>query len=243
MIGMIEDITRRKQLEQHKDDFMGIVSHELKTPVTSLKVYTQLLQEQFEAYHDVVTASMLQKMDNQINKLNLLIKDLLDTAQIDSDTLQVANQLFDLNDVLNEVIEDASLVGAAHRIIKKNDQSFFVVGDAIRTSQVIFNLISNAIKYSPHAHEIIINTAQKDKYVLCSVQDFGMGIAPENLPNVFEKYFRVYNKSLGTYPGLGLGLFISAQIIHQQGGNIWVESKEGEGSTFWFSLPLTNQEL
>jgi signal transduction histidine kinase len=113
-----------------------------------------------------------------------------------------------------------------------------VMGDAARTSQVIFNLISNAIKYSPNAHEIIINTRQKDKFVLCSIQDFGMGIAPGDLLNVFEKYYRINNKTLGTYPGLGLGLFISAQIIRLQGGDIWAESEEGKGSTFWFSLPL-----
>ncbi len=114
------------------------------------------------------------------------------------------------------------------------------MGDAVRTSQVVFNLISNAIKYSPKANEIVVHTEQKDKYILCSVQDFGMGIAPGNLPNVFEKYFRINNKTLGTYPGLGLGLFISAQIIRLQGGDIWAESDEGKGSTFWFSLPLAN---
>lgn len=204
MIGMVEDITRRKQLEQHKDDFMGIVSHELKTPVTSLKVYTQMLQEQFETSSDVTSATMLQRMDSQINKLNLLIKDLLDTARIDTGTLQVANQLFDLNTILNEVIEEASLTSSTHRIVKKNNQPFLVMGDAARTSQVIFNLISNAIKYSPQAHDVIVDTVQKDKYVVCCVQDFGMGIAPNSLPNVFEKYFRINNKTLGTYPGLGL---------------------------------------
>lgn len=240
MIGMIEDITRRKQLEQHKDDFMGIVSHELKTPVTSLKVYTQLLQEQFEAAKDKASATMLNRMDNQINKLSLLIKDLLDTARIDTGTLQVAYQLFDLNTVLSDVVEDLSVTISSHCIIKKNNESYMIMGDAARTSQVIFNLISNAIKYSPNAQEIIIDTQENDGFVWCSIQDFGMGIEPENLPNIFEKYFRINNKRLGTYPGLGLGLFISAQIIRQQGGEIWAESEEGKGSTFWFRLPLAN---
>ena len=238
MIGMIEDITRRKQLEQHKDTFLEIVSHELKTPVTTLKVYTQLMQEQFEAIRDTASASMLYRMDNQINKLSLLIKDLLDTARIDTGTLQLNFQLFDLNKVLNEVIEDISLTNSTHHIIKKNDDSFPVMGDAARTSQVIFNLISNAIKYSPNAHEIIVNTQQNNGFVVCSIQDFGMGIASGNLSNVFEKYFRINNNALGTYPGLGLGLFISAQIIRLQGGDIWAESEEGKGSTFWFSLPI-----
>lgn len=240
MIGMVEDITRRKQLEKHKDDFLGIVSHELKTPVTTLKVYTQLLQDQFEANHNAASTTMLQRMDSQINKLSLLIKDLLDTARMDTGTMQVNFQLFDLNTVLNEVIAEFSLTGSTHRIIKKNDQSFPVMGDPARTSQVIFNIISNAIKYSPKAHEVIVNTQQKDKFVICSIQDFGMGIASDNLPNVFEKYFRINNNALGTYPGLGLGLFISAQIIRLQGGDIWAESDEGKGSTFWFSLPLAS---
>lgn len=240
MLGMVEDITRRKQLEQHKDDFLGIVSHELKTPVTSLKVYTQLLREQFEAVQDVSSAGMLHRMDSQINKLNLLIKDLLDTARIDTGTLQVNYQLFDLNAVLNEVSEEISMTNTTHRITKNNNQSYWVMGDAVRTSQVIFNLISNGIKYSPKAQEIVIDTRQQDRFVLCSIKDFGMGIASDNLPNVFEKYFRINNKTLGTYPGLGLGLFISAQIIRLQGGDIWAESDEGKGSIFWFSLPLAS---
>lgn len=240
MIGMVEDITRRKQLEQHKDDFMGIVSHELKTPVTTLKVYTQLLQEQFEPANDATSANMLQKMDSQINKLSLLIKDLLDTARIDTGTLQVEYQLFDLNKLLEEVTEELSVTNNTHRIVKQVSQPFIVRGDAARTSQVIFNLISNAIKYSPNAQEVIISTEQKDKFVYCTIRDFGMGIAPGNLPNIFEKYFRINNKTLGTYPGLGLGLFISAQIIRLQGGDIWAESEEGKGSTFWFSLPLAD---
>ena len=177
MIGMVEDITRRKQLEKHKDDFLGIVSHELKTPVTTLKVYTQLLQEQFEANTDAASTTMLRRMNSQINKLSLLIKDLLDTARMDTGTMQVSFQLFDLNTVLNEVIAEFSLTGSTHRIIKKNDQSFPVMGDPARTSQVIFNIISNAIKYSPKANEVIVNTQQKDKFVICSIQDFGMGIA------------------------------------------------------------------
>jgi signal transduction histidine kinase len=150
----------------------------------------------------------------------------------------VSHKLFDLNTVLNEVIEEFSITNGSHRIIKRNDQPFPVIGDAARTSQVIFNILSNAIKYSPKEYEIIVNTQQNDKFVICSIQDFGMGIAPSNLPNVFEKYFRINNKALGTYPGLGLGLFISSQIIHLQGGDIWAESDEGKGSTFSFTLPL-----
>jgi PAS domain S-box-containing protein len=238
MIGMVEDITRRKQLEKHKDDFLSIVSHELKTPVTTLKVYTQLLQEQFGVSYDAASTIMLHRMDNQINKLSLLIKDLLDIAQMDTGTMQVNLQLFDLNTVLNEVIAEFSLTSNTYRIIKKNNESFPVMGDPARTSQVIFNIISNAIKYSPKENDVIVNTQQNDKFVLCSIQDFGMGIASNDLPNVFEKHFRIYNKTLGTYPGLGLGLFISAQIIRLQGGDIWAESEEGKGSTFWFSLPL-----
>ncbi|TKK69922.1 PAS domain S-box protein [Ilyomonas limi] len=240
MIGMVEDITRRKQLEQHKDDFMGIVSHELKTPVTTLKVYTQLLQEQFKSVSDAIPGNMVHRMDSQINKLRLLIKDLLDTARIDTGTLQLDYQLFDLNKILNDVVEELSVTNHTHRIIKQSSQSFMIVGDAARTSQVVFNLISNAIKYSPNAQEVIINAQQKEKFVWCSIQDFGVGIIPDNLPNLFDKYFRINNKILGTYPGLGLGLFISAQIIRLQGGDIWAESEEGKGSTFWFSLPLAN---
>ncbi len=238
MIGTVEDITRRKQLEQHKDAFMGIVSHELKTPVTTLKVYTQMLQQNFEAANDHRAVHMLSRMDSQINKLSTLIKDLLDTARIDSGRLQVEHQVFDLNSVIDSVLEDLAITGITHQVVKQNNQAYFILGDAARTAQVITNLLANAVKYAPCNTDIIINTQEKNNFVLCSVQDFGTGISSDNLINVFDKYFRINNSSHGTYPGLGLGLFISSEIIRQQGGEIWADSYEGQGSTFWFSLPL-----
>jgi signal transduction histidine kinase len=234
------DITEQKYLQQQKDDFIGIASHELKTPVTSVKAYTQVLERMLQKKGDTKEANMIKKMDAQLNRLTSLIGDLLDVTKINSGKLQFNNQEFDFNAILDELIEDLQRTTGKHTIVKNFVPGGIVFGDKERIGQVVTNLITNAIKYSPHADKVIVHTTIDEKEITLCVQDFGIGIATKNLDKVFEQFYRVSGEMQHTFPGLGLGLYISSEIIKREGGRIWVTSEEGKGSTFCFALPLNN---
>ncbi|HEY4035971.1 MAG TPA: ATP-binding protein, partial [Ktedonobacteraceae bacterium] len=243
--GTSTDITKQKQLERQKDDFLGIASHELKTPVTSLKGYTQLLERRFRAAGDEHASALLQKMDAQVNKLTHLINDLLDVTKIESGHLLFQKTAFDWNTLVQEVIEEIQRTTTRQTIVQKLASSVTLFADRDRIGQVLTNLLTNALKYSPQAETIIVKTVLTERTITTSVQDFGIGIPEEKKAHVFERFFRVEGDTQLTYPGLGLGLYISAKFIKRHHGSIWVESKEGEGTTITFSLPLqhTNEEM
>ncbi|HUS03110.1 MAG TPA: PAS domain-containing protein [Chitinophagaceae bacterium] len=238
MLGATKDITKRKELERQKDEFLAIASHELKTPVTSLKAYGQVLQMVFEQKGDSSSVASLQKMDSQINKLTSLISALLDTTKIQSGKLIMHEEEYDFNELLNEIIDELQLTTSQHTIIKNLDTSKKVYGDKERIGQVLTNLITNAIKYSPGSDKIIIKTEAGNESILFCVQDFGVGISKDKQARVFEQFFRVSGENENTFPGLGLGLYISSEIIKRQNGKIWVTSSEGNGSEFCFTIPL-----
>jgi len=239
-IGAATDITEQKNLQQQKDDFIGIASHELKTPVTSIKAYTQVLERMLLKKGETQEAAMIGRMDTQLNRLTSLIGDLLDVTKINSGRLQFNDQDFDFNEHLRELVEDLQRTTHKHKLIEKFSTTGIVYGDEERIGQVIANLITNAIKYSPKADQIIIHSGIENNEVVLCVQDFGIGIAKENLNKVFEQFYRVSGDMQHTFPGLGLGLYISSEIIKREGGRIWVNSVQGEGSTFCFALPLKN---
>lgn len=236
-----QDITARKQAEEKlktTDEFMSVVSHELKTPVTSLKAYTQVLHKRFMKAGDEKSAQHLAKMEAQLNKLTNLIGDLLDVTKIEGGKLQFHEELFAFDDLVQEIIDTMQLTTQKHALQTDGYTNKQVLGDRERIGQVIINFISNAIKYSPHERNIIVSTSSNRDGVTLCVQDFGVGIPKDEQAHVFERYFRVNGPGLDTFPGLGIGLYISAEIINRQGGRIWLESEEGRGSTFCFSLPL-----
>lgn len=223
-----------KERDQHKDEFMSIATHELKTPVTSLKAFAQVLQSRFAKAGDAKSALHLAKMDAQLNKLTALIGDLLDATKIDAGKLQFHKEYFDFNDLVDEIVEQMQLTTERHTIIKHLDSAKIVYGDKTRIGQVMINLISNAIKYSPRKNKIIVSVQTDANQIKFCVQDFGIGIAKENYNKVFERFQRVNNQD--TFGGLGLGLFIATNIITRHRGKMWVTSKKGKGSTFCFTL-------
>lgn len=237
-IGAFVDITEQKKLQQQKDEFIGIASHELKTPITSIKAYTQILERMLTKSGNVNDAGMMRKMDAQINRLTSLIGDLLDVTKINTGKLQFNDRYFDFDELLAELMEDLQRTAGQHTLIANVSPVGQVYGDRERISQVITNLVTNAVKYSPAADKVIIDVTLKDGELNFSVQDFGIGIASKNLNKVFDQFYRVSGDTQNTFQGLGLGLYISAEIIRREGGKIWVESTEGEGSTFYFSLPV-----
>lgn len=234
----LSEIEQRKKLEKQKDEFIGIASHELKTPVTSIKAYTQVLKRKFEKRGDTNSAYQLAKMDAQINKLADLIGDLLDVTKIQAGKLQFHIEEFDFDELVKEIVEIMQLTAENHDIHLQGSTHKKVYGDKERIGQVITNLISNAIKYSPHNKEIIVKmTGHADKVELC-VQDFGVGIEKDKQDKIFERFYRVSGPENMTFPGLGLGLYISSEIIKRLGGKIWVESVLGKGSSFSFMIPI-----
>lgn len=237
-IGACVDITEQKLMQKQKDDFIGIASHELKTPVTSIKAYAQVLQAIFQREGDDKKAVMLGKMNSQVDRLTCLIADLLDVTKIQSGRLRFNDNYFDFNELLIDLTEDLQRTSTNHKILTQFNTALQVYADKDRIAQVITNLITNAIKYSPQADSIIVSSKVVDNEVHLCVQDFGIGINPTKKDRVFEQFYRVSGDMQHTFPGLGLGLYISSEIIKREGGHIWVNSIEGEGSTFCFALPL-----
>ena len=228
-----------ENLVYRREEFFSIASHELKTPVTSLKAYTQLLLMDSDKFIDVQYKTMLERMEVQINKLTSLINDLLDISKIENEQLVFNNELFILNDLVSEIISDMQPVSLSQKIIFKNNQPASVYGDKERIRQVINNFIGNSIKYASESKRIIIDIERQEDKVICSVQDFGKGINIEEQDKIFDRFYRVSGPNLHTFPGLGLGLFICKEVIEKQGGKIGVESTPGEGSIFYFELPLS----
>lgn len=238
MVGVNIDITERKKLERQKDDFLAIASHELKTPVTSIKAFTQVLASRFAKQGDEQATVLLQKMDGQINKLTALINDLLDVTKIEGGKLQFNQEFFYFDELVSEVIEEVQRTTQKHKLTIHGRTEKTIFGDRDRVGQVITNFLTNAIKYSPDSNKIIIKTSSNKSHVTLSVQDFGVGIPKDKQLHVFERFYRVHGETHDTVPGIGLGLYISSEIIRRQNGEIWIESDVGKGSTFSFKLPI-----
>jgi two-component system, OmpR family, phosphate regulon sensor histidine kinase PhoR len=236
--GISTDIDEQKQALEKKDEFISIASHELKTPVTSIKGYVQLLQFNFENEGNTRAVELLGKVDAQVNKLTNLISDLLDVKKIENGQLQYHNELFDFNELVREIVEETGRVLKKHVLSCNIAETRMVFGDRNKIGQVITNFVDNAGKYSPPGSEILVTTINKDKSIRLAVQDFGIGIPKDQLGKIFERFFRVSQEKENTYAGLGLGLYISAEIIKRHKGIIGVETEKDKGSTFYFELPV-----
>jgi len=232
------DITAQRALARQKDDFLGIVSHELKTPVTSIKGYGQLLARRLRGTENTAATEMLGKLDTQIGRLTGLIEDLLDVTRIESGKLLLRPTPFELNALIAEIVEEVQRTASRHTIVQELGPCVTLVGDRDRIGQVLTNLLTNAIKYSPRADRVVVRTERAGAEVVVCVQDYGIGIPKAALPHIFERFYRVEGENRSGYPGLGLGLHIAAEFIERHGGKIWMESEAGEGTTACFFLPL-----
>jgi PAS domain S-box-containing protein len=241
MIGINMDITDRKEAERQKDEFISIASHELKTPVTTIKGLAQILQMQFGA--DKKLGYFLGKMEGQIDRLTNLINDLLDVSRIQSGKLTLHKEKTKIDYLIKEIIEDMQQTIAKHKIIFRGGASKTVEIDKYRLGQVLINLISNAVKYSPRADKIIVRSKLRDGSVEIEVEDFGIGVNKRDQKRIFEPFFQARNTIRQSHAGLGLGLHIAAEIVQKHGGSITVESTKGEGSTFSFTIPLNHKTM
>lgn len=237
-LGTSTDITKQKELEKMKDDFMSIASHELKTPLTTIKAYGQLAEDMLRERGDKKTLETIRRMGKQVTKLNLLIDDLLDVTKIQKGKLIYKEEFFDLNELLVEVIDDMQRTTSSHKIEYNLDTTSEIFGDRNKIGQVINNLISNSIKYSPNANAINISTYIEQEGVKLAVEDFGIGIMTKNFKKIFAQFYRVSGENQLTFSGMGIGLFICREIVTRHGGKIWLRSKIKSGSTFYIWLPF-----
>lgn len=239
--ALLDEIEYRKQAERKKDEFISIASHELKTPLTSVKGYMQLLGRSIEKGDLERVKSHLSKAQVQLEKLNELIADLLDISKIESGKLKFNKKHFVVDDLLDSVTDIIRQSNPEFSIIRKGRARNEIYADEMRIEQVILNFLTNAIKYAPGTSEIQINVNIKDGQLYLGVRDFGIGIAPEQQKYVFDKFYRVEETAI-QFQGLGIGLYISAEIIRRHGGQIGVKSTMGEGSEFYFIIPVDTGE-
>lgn len=241
ILASSRDITERIEFEKRKDEFISIASHELKTPITTLKSYTQILGQALNKNKkelDDKSLIYVSKMEDQIVRLTKLITELLDVSKIQAGKLELQKELIDLNVLLKETIDDMQHLTNKHQIIFQKGGDCKVLADPYRISQVLTNLISNAIKFSPKADKIFVQSQVRLNQIIVSVEDFGIGIAKKNINKIFDRFFQADNKIRVSFSGLGLGLHITSEIIRRHNGRLWVKSVKRQGTTFLFSLPI-----
>ncbi|OJW18116.1 ATP-binding protein [Mucilaginibacter sp. 44-25] len=235
--GILLDVTDDVEVEKRKDEFISVASHELKTPITSLNASLQILEKlvKLEPVSDKFKL-FTNKAANNINKLVHLLDDLLNVTKIQQGQLALSKNRFNLAELVKDSCDHISQ-GTDHDITITGEKELMVYADYRRIDQVLVNFISNAIKYSPQSKKIDITVEQQGPDAKVTVSDYGIGINPDKLPHLFDRYYRV--DALGhQFSGLGLGLYISSDIIKRHDGDIGVESQWGEGSKFWFTLPI-----
>lgn len=237
MLGTAIDITEYKRLQQQKDDFISVVSHELKTPMTSVKASMQLLDRLIKTDPNSPKASLfMAKANTNLAKMQQLVESLLNVSKITSGQLGLQKSTFNVAQMIEESCDHIRLT-ELFEIIVTGDKDLEVFADKYKIDQVVVNLVNNAVKYAPESRKINVHISKTENEVKISVQDFGPGILTSKIPHLFERYYRVDQSGI-QYSGLGLGLYICADIIQRHDGKIGVESEMGEGSTFWFTLPL-----
>lgn len=239
-VSTLYDITQEKELEKKKDDFVNMASHELKTPITTLKLYSELLSREIKTIKNERAKKALKNIDGQSDRLIELVNDLLDVSRIQTGKLSFAKETFVLNDLIDEVVGSLGRISNKHTVVRKQGKKLTVRADRFRTYQVFTNLITNAIKYSPEGGRVVVSIDEKGGKALVSVRDSGVGIAKDQQKKIFERLYQASNNNSKKFPGLGMGLYISQEIIKKHRGRLWVESAEGKGSTFFFTLPLAS---
>jgi PAS domain S-box-containing protein len=235
-LGTNTNIEAQKVNEQRKDEFLSIASHELKTPLTGIKAFNQLMRRSNDP---VRTASFVEKSGENISRLEKLINDLLDVTKINAGKLSYDLQPFDFSQMLKDSVESMQLTSATHQISLEQPEGIQITGDRMRLEQVVNNFLSNAVKYSPDGKRVVVKSEVSAEGLIVSVKDFGIGIQEQHIQRLFDRYYRIDNTAM-RFEGLGLGLFISSEILKRHMGSFWIESEPENGSTFFFRLPLTD---
>jgi len=224
--------------EQQKNDFISMVSHELKTPLTSISAYVQLMQSR--GLTDLFVVNTLAKVQKQIRKMSTLIGSFLNVSRLESGKIQLDHSYFDLDKVIYDVVEDLRLIYPTNQIGFEAGESKLIFADKDKIGSVVSNLISNAVKYSDQNSAVSVQSTITGNEVHVSVTDHGIGIKAPDLEKLFDRFYRVESLQTKTISGFGIGLYLSAEIINLHQGKIWADSEYGVGSTFHFCIPLAS---
>lgn len=241
-VCFVLDISERKALEERKDAFLGMVSHELKTPLSNIWILTHLLSKQLTEQGFQDRERNLVQLGLQARQLMKLLTEVLEVSQLEAGYLLYAEEPFDVNSLVQEVVSTLQQVTPDHAIVVSGTADTVVIGDRDRIGQVVTNLLTNAIKYSVGTSPIDVLLAASDEALTMRVRDYGLGIPPEQQQRIFERFYRTQNRSQGSPPGFGMGLYISREIVKRHGGRITVVSEVGKGSTFSVVLPIAKGE-
>lgn len=233
----MEDITERRKMEQRKEDFITVASHEMKTPLTSIKGHIQLLKRKAEKNQDEAYIMPLLTESKSIERLDILIKDLLDVAKIQSGKIQFNLIDFNFEDLVNDSISSVEGSTETHQIVVTGNTKVIIKADYSRLGQVMVNLLTNAIKYSPASKQVGVHVNVLANFLKVAISDTGVGIKREEHKNIFERFYRV-EETQETFQGIGIGLYVCRQIIKEHHGTLWVESEPGQDSVFNFTIPI-----
>jgi PAS domain S-box-containing protein len=236
--GVLHEITEQKQDEIRKNDFIGMVSHELKTPLTSLTAIIQVANAKLKSSEDTFLTGAMEKANVQVKRMSNMINGFLNISRLESAKLLIEKHEFSLVELIEDVVKETRLTISSHIIKFQSHDNIIVNADQDKITSVVTNLVSNAVKYSPKGKVIEIKCEIIEGRAQVAVRDEGMGLKLQDQDKVFDRYFRVESNHTRHISGFGIGLYLSAEIIHRHDGEIWVESESGVGSTFYFNLPV-----
>jgi signal transduction histidine kinase len=236
--GIVVDITEQKQNDLRRSKFIGMVSHELKTPLTALKAYVQMLNNWAKKQKDSFTMGALSKVEKQVKKMLNMINSLLNLSGAEAGKIHLNKQEFAMDELISEVIEETIFLTSAHTITVAPCDRMMISADRDKIEQVIMNLLSNAAKYSGKEEPIEVTCVKEEDTLTVSIRDQGMGISKTDIEKLFMPHYRAETKETEKIEGFGIGLYLCSEIIHRHQGKIWVESEAGHGSTFKFTLPV-----
>ena len=237
IISYFSELHRRS--DQQRSEFIGVISHELKNPLTSISGYSKMIERSSSRKGDVKTTHYAERISLQIKQLTMMINEMLDITKIETGRFTYQPEQFVLSDLVKELIADQQVTTNTHKIVLSGKSKVLIFADKYRIGQVINNLLSNAIKYSPQAKQIEVRLKDSGKWVEVHVKDNGAGISPADQRKLFQPFFRAKNTQGAK--GTGIGLFISSQIVQAHSGFLSVKSRLGKGSIFSVKLPTVNQ--
>lgn len=240
---IFRDVTEQKEEIKRREHLLGIASHELRTPLASIKAYVDLIKRQNRGNENLKVTEYLEKIDMKADSVAMLVNDLLDMARIREGRLEFFYEMFDFDEFISEIIRDVSMTTKTHNIVKKGVANTDVVSDRNRLAQVVINILKNAIKYSAEGSDVIVRVVNNPKSVSVSIQDFGIGVPEKDQQHIFNLFYRGKIQGEKKVEGLGVGLYLSNQIIQMHGGRITLESKVSEGSTFTITVPKQPKKI
>lgn len=231
-----EELRQAKLIDEKKNEFISIASHEIRTPITIVKAYAQMLKSMHADCSDKVN-EIISKLNGQTVKLTYLANQLMDVSKVENGSLEYNYERVSINDFISEILGVLKHVYPLNEVEINPCGEVYVNLDKLRMEQVLNNLIGNASKYSSKNSVISVHSFLDPDYIRIAVSDKGIGMSSDNLERIFEKFYR-QQEVTSSHPGLGMGLYITSKIISDHGGKIWVESEYGKGSTFYFTIPL-----